>query len=94
MKRILAICNLIAAAIFALLFVLPLIFIHTAHPMDDSGDIGIIGGADGPTAIFISNTPSISGLVFAVLLIGLLLWNANVMWTTKGRQQSAGERTS
>ena len=94
MKQILAIFNLIAAAIFALLFVLPLMFMHTAPPMDDSGDIGVIGGADGPTAIFISNTPSISGVVFAVLLVGLLLWNANVMWKTKGCQQSAGERTS
>ena len=75
-----------------LLLTLPLIFARTLAPTTGSEDVAIIGGHDGPTAIFLSNEYSLPGLVFVVLIAGLLFWNAHVLGKERGCQQSAGER--
>lgn len=39
-------------------FILPMLLSHIFQPdSSESGSLGIIGGADGPTAIFISHQP-------------------------------------
>ncbi len=80
MKRILAISNLIAASLLTLFLLIPLVLTHVAYPIGDSGEEGIIGGTDGPTAIFLSSEPSILALTFVILVAGLLFWNAHTMW--------------
>ena len=81
MKRVLAISNLIAASLLTLFLLLPLVLAHVAKPIGDSGAEGIIiGGTDGPTAIFLSSEPSILALTFVILMAGLLFWNAHTMW--------------
>jgi hypothetical protein len=81
MKRVLAISNLIAASLLTLFLLLPLVLVHVVKPIGDSGEEGIIiGGTDGPTAIFLSSEPSILALTFVILMAGLLFWNAHTMW--------------
>lgn len=81
MKRVLAISNLIAASLLTLFLLLPLVLPHVAHPIGDFGGEGIIiGGTDGPTTIFLSFESSIPALIFAILMAGLLFWNAHTMW--------------
>jgi len=38
-----------------------------------SGSIGIIGGADGPTAIFVASNMSVSTIVLTCLIAGLVV---------------------
>jgi len=44
--------------------------------MKEAASIGIIGGADGPTAVMVSGNPAafIAIAVIAVLVIGALVW--------------------
>jgi Na+-transporting methylmalonyl-CoA/oxaloacetate decarboxylase beta subunit len=81
MKRVLAISNLIAASLFTLFLLIPLVLAHVAKPISNSEEEGmIIGGVDGPTTIFLSSEPSIPALIFVILMAGLLFWNAHTMW--------------
>ena len=81
MKRFLAVSNLIAASLLTLFLLLPLVFAHVANPIGNSSEEGIIiGGTNGPTAIFLSGAPGIPALVFVILTAGLLYWNAHTMW--------------
>ena len=44
--------------------------------MKEAASIGIIGGADGPTAVFVTGDPTaaIAIAVIAVIAIGLVVW--------------------
>ena len=44
--------------------------------MKEAASIGIIGGADGPTAVFVAGNPTamIAITVIAVLVIGIVVW--------------------
>lgn len=44
--------------------------------MKEAASIGIIGGADGPTAVFVAGNPTamITITVIAVLVIGIVVW--------------------
>ena len=79
LMKIAAICMIVAAAVFAAVEIVPLIVLTVllAKPID-AGTVGIIGGADGPTSIFVT-APDWTGLaigtvIFAVLLtVGIVL---------------------
>jgi Na+-transporting methylmalonyl-CoA/oxaloacetate decarboxylase beta subunit len=85
MKSILAILNFTAAGILSLLLLLPLIFIYSEPPDDAEISCTVIGGAEGPTAVFIAN-PYIN--IFIVLLIALLLYNAVFILNNKTKEQN------
>ena len=80
MKKFLILAMLFSvAAVFAAVEIIPLIVltILISQPLDASS-VGIIGGADGPTSVFVA-APNWAGLaigtaVFAVLLtVGIVL---------------------
>ena len=79
LMKIAAICMIVAASVFAVVEIVPLIALAVllAKPID-AGAVGIIGGADGPTSIFVT-APDWTGLaigtvIFAVLLaVGIVL---------------------
>jgi len=80
LMRIAAICIIAAASVFALVELLPIVLIGVLTAQQShSGSVGIIGGADGPTSIFISASPDWGGLalgtaIFTVVLVaGILL---------------------
>jgi len=92
MKRILAIGNLIAASVLTLSLLLPFLFSRLADPIGDSNTEGlIIGGTDGPTAIFLSAEASIPALILVILTAGLLFWNAHIMWKERECQHQNPE---
>lgn len=85
MQRICAICLLITAGVVLCGVLLPSLSISlllTAH--DSAASVGIIGGADGPTAVFVTGSvPSwgtiilIAAACIAAVVAGiLLLWKA------------------
>ena len=88
MKQILAISNLVGASILSLFLMLSLVFVH--EPIAGTENLGIIGGSDEPTAIFLSSEPSIPALIFIVVITGLLYINAYEMWKNRKYQQSPG----
>lgn len=79
LMKIAAICMIVAASVFAVVEIIPLIALTVllAKPID-TGSVGIIGGADGPTSVFVT-APDWVGLavgtvIFAVLLaLGIVL---------------------
>ena len=79
LMKVAAICMIVAASVFALVEIVPLIALTVllAKPID-ARSVGIIGGADGPTSIFVT-APDWTGLaigtvIFAVLLVvGIVL---------------------
>ena len=44
--------------------------------MKEAASIGIIGGADGPTAVFVAGNPAglIAVVLIAVIAIGITVW--------------------
>ena len=68
LMKVAAICMIVAASVFALVEIVPLIALTVllAKPID-AGSVGIIGGADGPTAILVSG--NCGGIVLAVLVL-------------------------
>ena len=57
------------------MFVLPWITMSTEKSfISEAGAVGIIGGADGPTSIFVSTSFNPSLLVPIVFLVSLILW--------------------
>lgn len=79
LMKIAAVCMIVAAAVFAAVEIIPMIVLAVllAKPID-AGAVGIIGGADGPTSVFVT-APDWAGLaigtaIFAVLLVvGIVL---------------------
>lgn len=57
MKKLLAILNIVATIPLASLAIGIFLVGYVVKPIDDSGTVGSIGGADGPTSIFIANEP-------------------------------------
>ena len=79
LMKVAAICMIVAASVFAAVEIIPMIVLAVllAKPID-AGSVGIIGGADGPTSVFVTGPdwPSlaIGAAIFAVLLIvGIVL---------------------
>ena len=73
LMKVAAICMIVAASVFALVEIVPLIALTVllAKPID-AGSVGIIGGADGPTSIFVT-APDWTGLAIGTVLFAILL---------------------
>lgn len=73
LMKIAAICMIVAAAVFAAVEIVPLIVLTVllAKPID-AGAVGIIGGADGPTSVFVA-APDWAGLVIGTVIFAVLL---------------------
>ena len=77
LTKIAAVCMIIAASAFALVEIIPLIALGVMVHRN-SGSIGVIGGADGPTSIFITSPDWVqfavgAAICAAVLVVGIIL---------------------
>ena len=77
-KIILMICG-VGLGLYGLLKTSIFIFINRAFDGNEAGSIGIIGGADGPTAIFITTKPGFEirggiACIIGAIVIGVLLF--------------------
>ena len=80
LMKIASICMIVAASVYAVVELLPLVLIAAtvAKSSGKSGAVGIIGGADGPTAIFVTSPSWVQMAVgaticAAVLTVGIIL---------------------
>ena len=77
MKKALSIISIVAGGLVLLSIIAPMIIgaILSSQP---SGSVGIIGGADGPTAVFVVGTFGAGGViiesVIGVLLVAVGIW--------------------
>jgi len=71
LMKIAAICMIVAASVTALVQLVPLVAM-SIMVKQHVGSIGVIGGADGPTSIFVAG-PDWSGAVIGLLLFAALL---------------------
>ena len=71
MKKTLSIISIVVGGLLLLSVIVPMIIgaILTSQP---AGSVGIIGGADGPTAVFVVGTFGAGGVI-AQSIIGVLL---------------------
>ena len=48
---------------------------HSARTVTDAGTVGIIGGADGPTAIFLTSSDPYQRFIYpSIFLVSLISW--------------------
>lgn len=81
LMRIAAICIIVAAVVFAVVELLPLVLVGVIVGQEQlkGSSVGIIGGADGPTSVFISASTDWGSLALGaaicavVLTVGILL---------------------
>jgi Na+-transporting methylmalonyl-CoA/oxaloacetate decarboxylase beta subunit len=83
MKKTLAILNFIACipvivAGCGLAYVM-----FFSEPSEDPNVIGVIGGSDGPTAVFLTCQPEPLSILFLGLYVGLFLLNGVVFWKSQ-----------
>lgn len=77
MKKVLSVISIVAGALVLVSVIAPMIIgaILSSQP---SGSVGIIGGADGPTAVFVVGTFGAGSVivesVVGVLLIAVGIW--------------------
>ena len=76
MKKIVSIISIIAGGLVLLGVAIPPI-VGAIIKAQAAGSVGIIGGADGPTAIFLAGTIGV-GSVIAEIVIGVLLIAAGI----------------
>ena len=78
MKKVLSIISIISGALVLLSVATPMIVGLVLNAQTASGSVGIIGGADGPTAIFLAGTIGAGGVilevVIGVLMIAVGIW--------------------
>lgn len=74
LMKIAAICLIAAASVYAAVELLPLVLLAAAlgKSSADAGSVGIIGGADGPTAIFVTSPNWVSLAIGAVICAAVL----------------------
>ena len=87
MKTLLAILNLIAAVPLVAGAIHLFRFIYIAEPIDESGTLGIIGGTEGPTSIYLSSKPGPSALLVVGLYMALLVWNGIAFWKERNTER-------
>ena len=78
MKKALSIISIIAGGLVLLSVVAPMIIGAILKAQTAANSIGIIGGADGPTAIVLVGTVGV-GSIIVEIVIGVLLIVANTM---------------
>ncbi len=72
MKKVLSIISIIAGSLVLLGVEIPPIVGAVIKAQTAAGSVGIIGGADGPTAIFLAGTVGV-GSIIVEIIIGILL---------------------
>ena len=77
MKKIVSIISILAGGLVLLGVAIPPIVGAILKAKTAAGSVGIIGGADGPTAIFLAGTIGV-GSVIAEIVIGVLLIAAGI----------------
>lgn len=84
MKKVLSIISIVAGGLVLLNVIAPMIIgaILSSQP---SGSVGIIGGADGPTAVFVVGTIG-AGSVIVESVIGVLLIAVGIWGLVKCRK--------
>jgi len=85
MKKALSIISIIAGSLMLLSVVAPMI-IGAILEAKATGAIGIIGGADGPTAIFVAGKLG-AGSIIVEVLIGVLLVGIGIWGIRKIKKQ-------
>ncbi len=70
--RLLSLAGVAAASALALLRLIPLLYLRTL-PLPEESSNSVIGGADAPTSIFVTSTPTESGVLWLILLALLLI---------------------
>ncbi|MBR6536656.1 MAG: oxaloacetate decarboxylase [Lachnospiraceae bacterium] len=77
MKKVLSIISIVAGGLVLLGVIVPMI-IGAVLSSQPSGSVGFIGGADGPTAVFVVGTLGAGGViiesVIGVLLVAVGIW--------------------
>ena len=77
MKKVLSIISIVAGGLILLSVIVPMV-IGAILTSQVSGSVGIIGGADGPTAVFVVGTLGAGGVIIesvvGVLLIVVGIW--------------------
>ncbi len=82
MKKVISIVALIVGALVILSVTVPTIMGIIFTISSPSSSVGIIGGADGPTAIMIAKTANIGGIILATVA-GVLLMVAGILGLRK-----------
>lgn len=73
LMKVASVCMIAAASVFALVELVPLIVTMILLGQSvDASSVGIIGGADGPTAIFVTSPDWTEFLICAVIVAALL----------------------
>ena len=86
MKKVISIVGIIVGAFVIVCNVAPMIIGAILRmQISNSSSIGIIGGADGPTSIFIAGRIG-SGTVIGELLVGVLLISVGIWGYRKQKQ--------
>ena len=77
MKKVVSVISIIAGGLLLLSVIAPMI-IGAILASQPAGSVGIIGGADGPTAVFVVGTIGTGGVivesVIGVLLVAVGIW--------------------
>lgn len=73
MKKVIAIISIIVGGLVLLGAVAPMIIGTILKAQTAASSVGIIGGADGPTAIMIVGTIDAGGVIFEIVIGGLLI---------------------
>ena len=87
LMRIASVCMIVAASVYGVVELLPLVLIAAtvAKSSGQSGAVGIIGGADGPTAIFVTSPGWVQLAVGAILCAAVLA--AGMILLKKSKRQ-------
>lgn len=73
MKKVLSIISLIAGGLVLLSVAVPMIIGVILKAQTAANSIGIIGGADGPTAIMLVGTVGVGSVIIEIVIGGLLI---------------------
>ena len=82
MKKVVSIAAIIVGALLLLSAAAPMIMGMILNVPSANPSMGIIGGADGPTAIVVAGSVSIGGMMITIA-IGLLLIAAGILALVK-----------
>ena len=80
MKNVCKIAFFVSLAL-ALILIAVLTAVFVSAENENTGSVGIIGGADGPTAVFVTSTLVFGNpLIWALCLCGILLIASAIGW--------------
>ena len=84
MKKVISVMAIVAGVV-ALLYAVAPIVVSAVLAVPAASSVGIIGGADGPTAIMVSGALNTNGIIAAVA-VGVLLVIAGILVLKKAKK--------